>query len=99
MIECNLKPCPFCGRYLRFWQGYEMSALIKNFVMPETCDNCPFCACYVRSDGSEDAYRCCVTMKIITDFDRRADWCPLVEIPTDGFLVAAPTVIGPEDIE
>lgn len=62
-----------------------MSVLIKGMAMPETCEKCMFCkwsnlhqtgACTLHdweptgADFSEDY------------LSKRADWCPLVEIPS-----------------
>ena len=43
----------------------------------------------MREDGTEENYRCAVTMYPIRDFDKRHKHCPLIEIPPHGRLIDA----------
>lgn len=66
-----------------------MSILIKGMEMPTSCGECDLCACYVREDGTEENYRCPITMYPIHNFDERHERCPLVELPPHGRLIDA----------
>lgn len=60
-----------------------MSVLIKGMMMP---DNCLLC------DLEDDAFSgdaiCSQLLKCVTDyFDRRPDFCPIIEIPDHGDLI------------
>ena len=66
-----------------------MSILIKGMEMPTSCGECDLCACYVREDGTEENYRCPITMYPIHNFDERHKRCPLVELPPHGRLIDA----------
>ena len=58
-----------------------MAVLIKGMELPKNCDECKLCACYVLEDGTEENYRCSLTMYPIHNFDERHERCPLVEVP------------------
>ena len=66
-----------------------MSVLIKGMEMPKSCDECELCTCYVREDGTEENYRCVITFYPIHEFDKKHEYCPLVEIPPHGRLIDA----------
>lgn len=70
-----------------------MTVLINSKDMPESCDNCGLCGCYVREDGTEENYRCAVTMYPIRDFDKRHKNCPLVPVPPHGRLIDADALL------
>lgn len=57
-----------------------MSVLIKDMEMPKSCGECELCACYVLEDGTEENYRCPITMYPIHNFDERHERCPLVPL-------------------
>ena len=62
-----------------------MSILIKGMEMPKNCYTCPFCD-YVsaRCDAVKG------TPYTPADrYEKRADWCPLIEIPPHGRLIDA----------
>ena len=62
---------------------------IKGMEMPTSCGDCELCACYVYEDGTEEYYRCPITMYPIHDFDERHEHCPLVPVPDHGRLIDA----------
>lgn len=64
-----------------------MSVLIMGMEMPESCDECDLCICYVREDGTEENYRCPITMYPIRNFDERHERCPLIPVPPHGDLI------------
>ena len=66
-----------------------MSILIKDMEMPTSCGECELCACYVLEDGTEENYRCPITMYPIHDFDKRHERCPLIPVPPHGRLIDA----------
>ena len=72
----------------------SMGVYIKNMEMPTSCDECEFCTCYVREDGTEENYRCVITFYPIHEFDERHEYCPLVEIPPHGRLIDADEFIA-----
>lgn len=70
-----------------------MSVLIKGIQMPKNCKECPFLldddACYAVNkpnswflplvcNGSTDEY----PLNEFPYWEKRVDWCPLVEVPT-----------------
>ena len=70
-----------------------MSVYIKGMEMPTSCGECELCACYVFEDGTEEYYRCPITMYPIHDFDERHEHCPLVPVPDHGRLIDADALI------
>lgn len=66
-----------------------MSVLISGMEMPENCDQCDLCACFIWEDGMEENYRCSVTMYPLYNFDERHEHCPLIELSPHGRLIDA----------
>ena len=68
-----------------------MSVIVKNMEMPDRCGRCFF----VRWSNLYQTARCTLTQEACfenfsTDYkNRRADFCPLVEIPPHGRLIDA----------
>ena len=69
-----------------------MGIYIKGMEMPTSCGECDLCACYVFEDGTEEYYRCPITMYPIHNFDERHERCPLVPVPPHGRLIDADAV-------
>jgi len=60
-----------------------MSVIIKDFNMPSCCNECDLCDCFVLDDGTEENYRCALTMYPVYNFDKLHEKCPLVPIPEE----------------
>ena len=68
-----------------------MSVLIKGMEMPETCSDCEWS--YYVGNGRAMCKRVSMTDKTDIMTKRRADFCPLIEIPTPhGRLIDVSTV-------
>ena len=62
-----------------------MSVLIKGMEMPTNCDVCPFCDyASARCDAVKGTPHTPESR-----YEKRADFCPLVEIPPHGRLIDA----------
>ena len=57
-----------------------MSVLIKGMEMPETCSDCEWS--YYVGNGRAMCKRVSMTDKTDIMTKRRADFCPLIEVPT-----------------
>ena len=57
-----------------------MSVLIKGMEMPPSCCQCP-----VNMDICKRGYKYLLTHPEL--YDKRADDCPLIEIPQHGYLI------------
>ena len=75
-----------------------MSVILKGMEMPYGCADCDFCGGIIVPDG---IYYCdCPSEashgKNISDAinnDTRADFCPLIELPSHGRLIAEKTIM------
>ena len=64
-----------------------MSILIKGMEMPQNCDKCRFQSAFkLYCDAMP--YNFCGN----TDDIERPDWCPLIELPPHGRLIAEKTI-------
>ena len=63
-----------------------MSVIAKNMEMPKSCYRCPM--------ANDDFYLCGATEKYLENDseERRPDWCPLIELPPHGRLIAEKTI-------
>ena len=63
-----------------------MSVIVKSMEMPESCYRCPM--------ANDDFYLCGATEKYLENDseERRPDWCPLIELPPHGRLIAEKTI-------
>ena len=61
-----------------------MSVLIKGMDMPETCSDCEWS--YYVGNGRAMCKRVSMTDKTDIMTKRRADFCPLIEVPPHGDL-------------
>lgn len=60
-----------------------MSVLIKGMEMPTNCDVCPFCDyASARCDAVKGA-----PYTPESRYEKRADFCPLIEVPPHGRLI------------
>ena len=64
-----------------------MSVLIKGMEMPETCSDCEWS--YYVGNGRAMCKRVSMTDKTDIMTKRRADFCPLIEVPPHGRLIDA----------
>ena len=70
-----------------------MSVLIKGMEMPETCSDCEWS--YYVGNGRAMCKRVSMTDKTDIMTKRRADFCPLIEVPTPhGRLIDADALIA-----
>ena len=68
-----------------------MSVLIKGMEMPETCSDCEWS--YYVGNGRAMCKRVSMTDKTDIMTKRRADFCPLIEVPTPhGRLIDADAI-------
>ena len=65
-----------------------MSILIRGMEMPTSCAEC------LLADCSKSP---CYKVGGVVDWERRPDWCPLIEIPPHGRLIDADFVIAEYD--
>lgn len=67
-----------------------MGIYIPNKRLPHDCEDCEFCIIN-RHDRGDDSF-CCLVFRETHSWDKRAEFCPLVEVKQHGRLIDADAI-------